>query len=289
MSRNRAFTLIELLVVIAIIAILAAILFPVFAQAKAAAKKTSDLANVKQIGTSTAIYLSDSDDLYPLASGIDSNGNWGMNYNKYVPEDWAATPSPAIRYNYSQGFIDNTLQPYIKNYGIMAIPGSPQTEYQATNPTAVGKTKQSTSYAFNGFLSSYSATSVASPAMLPLFTESEGFVNQKGWGFANPALSCPQANTGCVYQPYSATCSGNINGQQGYIYVPVVTKQWCNGNGQNFVLADGHAKFRTLIGATADANVSPWAGYDSNGNENNSYWWDGCHAWLFRPDYTFGQ
>src|SRR6201996_5203323 len=59
---KRAFTLIELLVVIAIIAILAAILFPVFAQAKAAAKKTVDLSNLKQIGTSAFIYSNDFDD-----------------------------------------------------------------------------------------------------------------------------------------------------------------------------------------------------------------------------------
>jgi prepilin-type N-terminal cleavage/methylation domain-containing protein/prepilin-type processing-associated H-X9-DG protein len=62
---RRAFTLIELLVVIAIIAILAAILFPVFAQAKAAAKKTACLSNVKQMGTSTYLYASDNDDFIP--------------------------------------------------------------------------------------------------------------------------------------------------------------------------------------------------------------------------------
>ena len=59
-SRNKlGFTLIELLVVIAIIAILAAILFPVFAQAKVAAKKTSDLSNLKQLITATLIYSND--------------------------------------------------------------------------------------------------------------------------------------------------------------------------------------------------------------------------------------
>lgn len=63
MKNNRAFTLIELLVVIAIIAILAAILFPVFAQAKVAAKKTQSISNVKQISTSTFIYSADYDDL----------------------------------------------------------------------------------------------------------------------------------------------------------------------------------------------------------------------------------
>lgn len=63
--KHKAFTLIELLVVIAIIAILAAILFPVFAQAKAAAKKTQCISNCKQIGVALQIYLSDYDDKYP--------------------------------------------------------------------------------------------------------------------------------------------------------------------------------------------------------------------------------
>lgn len=60
---KRAFTLIELLVVIAIIAILAAILFPVFAQAKAAAKSTATLSNIKQLGTAVHIYAADYDDV----------------------------------------------------------------------------------------------------------------------------------------------------------------------------------------------------------------------------------
>jgi prepilin-type N-terminal cleavage/methylation domain-containing protein len=64
-AMKKAFTLIELLVVIAIIAILAAILFPVFAQAKLAAKKTQGLAQAKQVGTATEMYLSDSDDVLP--------------------------------------------------------------------------------------------------------------------------------------------------------------------------------------------------------------------------------
>ncbi len=62
MQLKRAFTLIELLVVIAIIAILAAILFPVFAQAKAAAKKTVALSNLKQMGVATQLYMDDWND-----------------------------------------------------------------------------------------------------------------------------------------------------------------------------------------------------------------------------------
>ncbi len=67
MNKSRqAFTLIELLVVIAIIAILAAILFPVFAQAKEAAKKTSCLSNLKQVGTASYMYNADYDDMAPM-------------------------------------------------------------------------------------------------------------------------------------------------------------------------------------------------------------------------------
>ena len=64
---KKAFTLIELLVVIAIIAILAAILFPVFAQAKEAAKKTTCLSNLRQIGLAATMYITDNDDVYPQA------------------------------------------------------------------------------------------------------------------------------------------------------------------------------------------------------------------------------
>ncbi|MCA1947339.1 MAG: prepilin-type N-terminal cleavage/methylation domain-containing protein, partial [Armatimonadetes bacterium] len=65
MNKQRAFTLIELLVVIAIIAILAAILFPVFAQAKKAAKKTTCLSNVKQHALAVLMYSADADDTLP--------------------------------------------------------------------------------------------------------------------------------------------------------------------------------------------------------------------------------
>src|SRR5213082_1669007 len=69
---RRGFTLIELLVVIAIIAILAAILFPVFAQAREKARQTSCLSNIKQLGLSAMMYVEDYDETYPGGPGVAS-------------------------------------------------------------------------------------------------------------------------------------------------------------------------------------------------------------------------
>jgi prepilin-type N-terminal cleavage/methylation domain-containing protein/prepilin-type processing-associated H-X9-DG protein len=68
-GQRSAFTLIELLVVIAIIAILAAILFPVFAQAREKARQTSCLSNLKQLGTGLTMYLQDYDEAFPFGDG----------------------------------------------------------------------------------------------------------------------------------------------------------------------------------------------------------------------------
>jgi len=105
---RRAFTLIELLVVIAIIAILAAILFPVFAQAKNAAKKTTSLSNMKQIGLGSMIYLGDYDD-------------------RVVPLRWfdALQRDPLNqKFPSTQGFFHYPLllEPYTKNVDLFFCP-----------------------------------------------------------------------------------------------------------------------------------------------------------------------
>ncbi|MCA0360689.1 MAG: prepilin-type N-terminal cleavage/methylation domain-containing protein [Armatimonadetes bacterium] len=99
--KNKAFTLIELLVVIAIIAILAAILFPVFAQAKQAAKKTQALAQMKQVGTSVLIYMTDYDDMTP------PKVRFG-----FGPAQGGGDPYFAMTW-------DDIVQPYTKNWTIM--------------------------------------------------------------------------------------------------------------------------------------------------------------------------
>jgi prepilin-type N-terminal cleavage/methylation domain-containing protein/prepilin-type processing-associated H-X9-DG protein len=81
-SRNQGFTLIELLVVIAIIAILAAILFPVFAQAREKARQTSCISNEKQIDLAVMMYTQDYDETYPIAWGY--YGPWYQTIDPYI-------------------------------------------------------------------------------------------------------------------------------------------------------------------------------------------------------------
>jgi len=126
MRRSIGFTLIELLVVIAIIAILAAILFPVFAQAREKARQTSCLSNMKQIGLGMYMYVEDYDERLPSAFAnitCPNNGN--------LCSPGGAGPIP----------FDAQIDPYIKNIQIWACPsdGSPDTWNDAQAPVWDGK------------------------------------------------------------------------------------------------------------------------------------------------------
>src|SRR5947209_14838124 len=97
--RKRGFTLIELLVVIAIIAILAAILFPVFAQAREQARKTSCLSNLKQIGIALTMYRQDFDGRGPFGgweAGPAGQFNTNGPTSKFF-EDWQFTLQPDVK------------------------------------------------------------------------------------------------------------------------------------------------------------------------------------------------
>src|SRR6476469_4413094 len=102
--RNTAFTLIELLVVIAIIAILAAILFPVFAQAREKARAISCMSNTKQIGTAAMMYAQDYDETlvpagmrYEHQNVLCFNGNANYNSNPKAWVDWEIPLLPYIK------------------------------------------------------------------------------------------------------------------------------------------------------------------------------------------------
>jgi len=129
---KKAFTLIELLVVIAIIAILAAILFPVFAQAKEAAKKTACLSNSKQIALGLSIYINDYDDFLPQTS-------WEQDGPGYFPGTYNPQ-NPAGTYQVHWTFL---IQPYVKNWNIFVCNSDPKpfpTDNQCPNGVAdIGK------------------------------------------------------------------------------------------------------------------------------------------------------
>jgi len=112
---THAFTLIELLVVIAIIAILAAILFPVFAQARESARKTSCLSNTKQLGLGVMMYVQDYDEMYPCNS-------WDT-----PPIATADTDVKDPAYMSAMHWVWR-LMPYIKNKQIFVCPSDPDTK-----------------------------------------------------------------------------------------------------------------------------------------------------------------
>jgi len=145
---RNAFTLIELLVVIAIIAILAAILFPVFSQAKAAAKKTACLSNEKQIGAALSIYTADYDDMMPDATYFDSGVGLPLGFlDPAAGVSWASA-----------------IGPYSKSAGILVCPvATPYTGTAGYRPvTAPGA--MNTSYLINGIVDGKTLTVVPRPA-----------------------------------------------------------------------------------------------------------------------------
>ncbi len=131
---RAAFTLIELLVVIAIIAVLAGIIFPVFATAREAARKTTCLSNLKQIGMATLAYAQDYDEVLPAAAdgfpGALQEGVW-MFYSVFGGDDGAKA-----RFIPARG----TLFPYVKSAQIFVC------------PTDGAARQNGNSYAINQFL-----------------------------------------------------------------------------------------------------------------------------------------
>src|SRR5579875_248996 len=123
MRKRYGFTLIELLVVIAIIAILAAILFPVFAQAREKARQTTCLNNEKQIGLAFMMYAQDNDEAFPMTAGYNTP-LWTQTINTYVKTGntvgasndmkngiWDCPDFPVPQYGNSYA-VDMSLCPY---------------------------------------------------------------------------------------------------------------------------------------------------------------------------------
>lgn len=260
---NRGFTLIELLVVIAIIAILAAILFPVFAQAREKARQASCQSNLKQIGNAFAMYMQDYDELFPMN---DNGGNSPAWYTQ--PAD--ARPGP--QYN-RLGVWTTTMQPYIKNWQVYGCPSCPITSQYLQAPLNAGQQQIPISYAYNGQLATSSLASVQSVASCILTWEGYGKLSTRNYSLPTPTLR----NVRPQHELYGTdSCVMYV------IAIPVPT-MWIHGEGSNYLFVDGHVKWRRV---GTDYRTSPWARIDASGSPA-SYWVAGggrsC-AWLFRPD-----
>lgn len=294
LRKPRAFTLIELLVVIAIIAILAAILFPVFAQAREKARQAACINNCKQMGLASMQYQVDSDAKYPMAFGWIPGTGWlgtipgNQVYIGEVPEDWRSTAAANILAY--KGFYANSIQPYVKNWGIYKCPSGKERRFTGWNYTNPVKPPTQTSYAYNGNLMGYPEGGIAAPANLPMFWEGYGKQAFSGFVVASPALDCHfNAAAPCRYVARAGNaCATNTNGSTDGMVAG--GSNWVHSQGMVFVFADGHALWRRLGAQLAptdtDYRVDPGTQYDRLGNPA-FVWWDGCHSWLFRPEYNF--
>lgn len=295
--KKSAFTLIELLVVIAIIAILAAILFPVFAQAKAAAKKIASVSNLKQVGTSMHIYLSDYDDVMPITYTPMPGNTARYNYDRLTPTpDWLQSADPIVNASI-QSFWSNNTQPYIKNLQLLSDPNGVKIGSQTSSPYGTATPPAGTvgvSYTYNALLNGYSHTAISAVAQLPVLWNGRGKANIEGWAYANPYMGCGTATAPCVYQPPVAGCTFGNNGS--------LSRASTNSRGTGYDLhsggiimtyADSHAKW-VKIGVkstgTTDPLKDPFNNYGGT-NEPAERWQDstGCHAYLFRPDFDFSS
>ena len=269
--RRNAFTLIELLVVIAIIAILAAILFPVFAQARDKARATACLSNEKQIGIALMSYVQDYDETYPIgnAAALTSANPW-----------WVTTGSSNVSFP-GVGWA-GTVYPYVKSTGVFFCPSD-----LTTVPLPGGSTWMTgagfvvCSYAYNANLAgaiSSKCTAVASTVAVLEVSGASATV-------ANPSDCCSPAGNMSITAPgpgISATSligsSGggwwqNIQATAGALggLCDINTKPPRHAMGANYLMADGHAKFLTgqLVSGginAALATSAPTYAYSSGGN-----------------------
>jgi prepilin-type N-terminal cleavage/methylation domain-containing protein/prepilin-type processing-associated H-X9-DG protein len=227
MPNRRAFTLIELLVVIAIIAILAAILFPVFAMAREKARTTTCLSNMRQVGLGLQMYCQDYDEVLPPA-------------NSPVPNFNSPTALP--------NFL-GSLQPYLKNKGVLTCPSSIPVPL---GNAQVATEESSSSYMGNGAILGRPIAVAPEPASI-IYLQELG--ERQGWAWVRPVCD-PKGNCDawCFY---------------------ALGRHWystAHRDGGNMVYIDGHAKYKPLaairssdFGLTPDRVLDPKSNNGCNG------------------------
>jgi prepilin-type N-terminal cleavage/methylation domain-containing protein len=223
MERKRiGFTLIELLVVIAIIAILAAILFPVFARAREQARKTSCLSNMKQIGLAALMYTQDYDETWPCmyleAARLIPDDIYSEVYNGHAPIADAATAEYVRTSSYMAQYM-----PYIKSAGLFVCPS----DSGADPRIVVGK--RFTSYHWKFY-----------PLSVPF---SPGYVDQIQPSWAKQVLSLAATQRPAQafilselipFHDFRKDPAGDALGLTGWAWMP--------DTGWNFTFMDGHVK-----------------------------------------------
>jgi len=266
MSRRKTegFTLIELLVVIAIIAILAAILFPVFAQAREKARATSCLSNQKQIGTAFVMYTQDYDELFPLATPAP-----GAEQTWYTQPPDARLPATDARGAYWLTATTN----YIKNFQVWKCPSTSDHDFLNAGP--YNKTN-SWSYTFNSLLGTYPQAGIAQVAQVPLLWEGMGKVASVVFSLNNPfdAQTTTATTWPHIYKDPGASCNSNYG-----MYTFGYDFRIHSGN-TNMVYADGHAKFTKIVGDPYHGVFANFTNADGTGFQ---YWTDGCSPYFFIP------
>lgn len=256
-QRRLGFTLIELLVVIAIIAILAAILFPVFTQAKMMAKKTTALSNLKQIGLASVMYQNDNDDALAPKLRI----GWG-------------TPNGPDPYNAMS--TDRILQPLIKNYAVFASPADSGRNYT----TPFGQLRRTVAVASNyfkstqvkpGYWGTFNGKTPRTDSQVPQPADTIAFGERK---------MCPDDPNPwnkdnwfyCIQLNNTRTADELLVSEPAAPYGEVMTKPY--GSGSNFAFGDGHAKFRKMNGSHTYNGQNLLWGFRFDGYRESPRWQD---------------
>ena len=242
-SNKAAFTLIELLVVIAIIAILAAILFPVFAQAREKARQTSCLSNTKQMATAVAMFSQDHNEYLPKAffnDQPDYSESWGQDYRT----GW-----------------DATIYPYLKTTAVFQCPSAdtnlytpPGSDPNHNLPGVVPQIPFSTSYRYNvsnmenGPFDALQLSKLDAPASDIVIAEGTKGVDEANYN-ALSTWDGEDRNYVCIDYINNAAMDRHVNHIPGRgpntwsTHSPEVAPRSARDQAlSNYVFADGHAK-----------------------------------------------